>query len=402
MSKGYLQTKVDGEEAYIRMNSLDKLRNVDAVIFDCDGVLIDVRESYNRAIPETVAYVVKELTGFPFPKNLVSREIIHSFKKSGGFNNDWDLVYAILMFILCNLPESFQEVFKKYMSPNRYRHDPFRRFLYVKEGVRKEYTPRGLDAVVIKLEAGLKEFAEMFDVSGIASIEKRLVNLENVPRSCYGYYASVKRFLSHPGDVSESIITRVFEEVFCGPQLFRDMYKRVPRFYQGRGFIEDERVIVLPKTLDQLASILGKPNFGISSGRPLKLAKYTLKGLLEKFSPEALVFLGEVGTAERENVGEKGSAVNLGKPHPFSLLASSKGLEPFKFALYVGDSMEDVIMVKEANKLDSRFLSAGVYGCSDCKEELLRSFLKAGSDLLLPSVNELPVILKTLKEKETT
>ena len=384
------------------MDSLDKLRNIDAVIFDCDGVLIDVRESYRRTIPETVAYIIKELTGFPFPKNLVSREIIHSFKKSGGFNNDWDLVYAILMFILCNLPERFQEVFKKYVSSNRYRHDLFRRFIYVKEGIRKEYTPHGLDTVVIKLEGELKEFAEMFDVSGIASIEKGLVNLENIPRSCYEYYASVKRFLSYPGDVSESIITRVFEEIFCGPQLFRDLYKRVPRFYQGRGFIEDEQVIVLPRTLDQLASILGKPNLGISSGRPLKLAKYTLKELLEKFSSKALVFLDDIEATELENIGEKGLAVNLGKPHPFSLFASSKGLEPFKFALYVGDSMEDVIMVKEANRLDSRFLSAGVYGYSDCKEDVLRNFLKAGSDILLPSVNELPVILRTLKEKKTT
>ena len=57
-------------------------------------------------------------------------------------------------------------------------------------------------------------------------------------------------------------------------------------------------------------------------------------------------------------------------------------------------------MVKEANKLDSRFLYAGVYSCSDCKEEVLRNFLRAGSNILLPSVNELPVILKTLKGKK--
>jgi len=401
LSEGYLQTKVDGNEAYIRMDSLDRLRRIDAVIFDCDGVLIDVRESYNKAIPETVAYIIKELTGFPFPKNLVSREIIHSFRKSGGFNNDWDLVYVILMFILCNLPESFQEVFKKYVSLNRYRRNLFRRFLCVKEGVRREYTPHSLDSLVIKLESELKELAETLDVSGIASIEKGLANLENFPRSCYEYYASVKYFLSYPGDVGESIIARVFEENFCGPQLFRDMYKRVPQFYQGRGFVEDEQVIVLPQTLDQLASILGKRNLGISSGRPFKLAKYTLKGLLEKFSFKALVFLDRIKAAERENMREKGLAVNFGKPHPFSLFASSKGLEPFKFALYVGDSMEDVIMVKEANRLDSRFLSAGVYSCSDCREAVLRTFLKAGSDILVPSVNELPVVLKTLKEKET-
>lgn len=400
MSKGYLETKVNGKKAYIRKDSLDRLRDIDTIIFDCDGVLIDVRESYMKTIPETVAYIIKEITGFPFPKKLVSSEIIHSFKKCGGFNNDWDLVYAILVFILCNLTESFQEAFRKYVSSIRSRHNLFRRFRYVKEGIRNEYTPHGLDIVVYKLESKLKEFAEKLDASGIASIEKGLVNPENNSKSCSEYHASVNDFLSYPGDVGESIITRVFEEIFCGPQLFQDVYKLVPRFYQGRGFIENEQVIVLPQTLNQLVSVLSKPNLGISSGRSFKLAKYTLRGLLEKFSSKALIFLDDIEAAERENIGEKGLAVNLGKPHPFSLFAASKELEPFKFALYVGDSMEDVIMVKEANKLDSRFLYAGVYSCSDCKEEVLRNFLRAGSNILLPSVNELPVILKTLKGKK--
>lgn len=400
MNKGYLETEVDGKKAYILRDSFDRLRRIDTVIFDCDGVLIDVRESYMKTIPETVAYIIREITGFPFPKKLVSKTIIHSFKKCGGFNNDWDLAYAILMFILCNLTESFQEVFRKYVSSNRYRNNLFRRFRYVKEGIRNEYTPHGLDTVVFKLEGKLKEFAEKLDASGIASIEKGLVNHENNSLICSEYHASVKDFLSYPGDVGESIITRIFEEIFCGPQLFQEVYRLVPRFYQGRGFIENEQVIVLPQTLNQLVSILSKPNLGISSGRSFKLAKYTLKGLLEKFSSKALIFLDDIEAAEREKIGEKGLSINLGKPHPFSLFASSKELEPFNFALYVGDSMEDAIMVKEANKLDSRFLYAGVYSCSDCKEEVLHNFLRAESNILLPSVNELPVILKTLKGKK--
>jgi len=122
---------------------------------------------------------------------------------------------------------------------------------------------------------------------------------------------------------------------------------------------------------------------------------------LEAFNPKALVFLDDIQAAEREKMEKKGMAVDLGKPNPFSLFASSKEMEPFKFALYVGDSMEDMIMIKEAKRLDSRFLFAGVYDYSNYKEDMLHSFLKAGSEIVLPSVNELPIVLKVLKERGT-
>jgi len=55
------------------------------VIFDIDGVLIDVRGSYRRAIIETIAHE-HDAT--------VDQEIIDRFKLAGGFNNDWDLTTA--------------------------------------------------------------------------------------------------------------------------------------------------------------------------------------------------------------------------------------------------------------------------------------------------------------------
>jgi phosphoglycolate phosphatase-like HAD superfamily hydrolase len=87
----------------------------------------------------------------------------------------------------------------------------------------------------------------------------------------------------------------------------------------------------------------------------------------------------------------------LGKPNPFSLLQSSEGLKPFNYALYVGDAMEDALMVKEANRTTPCFLFAGVYGYSDCKDDVVRDFLAEGADAILPSVNELPAVLKTVK-----
>lgn len=397
LSKGYLQRGINGKKAYVKRESLDKLREADAVIFDCDGVLIDIRESYNRATPKTVACIIEELTGFRFPESLISKEIIYLFKRSGGFNNDWDLAYTILMCIFCKLPEDFQEALKRHMNINLHEKDVVNRFLAVKNGVRKEFDPIGLDKVMPKLGDTMKQLAKTSNLSGIASIERELMNPPNSSESFHEFCCAAKRLLSYPGGVGESLLTTTFEEIFCGPQLFRKVYNHEPRLYQGPALIENERVVFRPEAFDQLALVLEGSNFGIASGRAFPLAKHVLEGLLERFTSKALVFLDDIEVAERESERSKGQAVSLKKPNPFSLFQSSKGLKPFTFALYVGDSMEDAMVVKEANKIDARFLFVGVYGFSDCKNDVIRDFLKAEADLILPSVNELPIILKSVK-----
>jgi len=199
--------------------------------------------------------------------------------------------------------------------------------------------------------------------------------------------------------VGESLLTTVYEEIFCGPQLFKDLYGQKPRFYERKGLIENERVIIQPETLKRLVSILGGANFGIASGRQRKLTEYVLKEFLGGFDLEASVFLDDIEAAEREATRSKRIWANLKKPNPYSLLRSSEGLKPFRLALYVGDSMEDAMVVKEANRLDPRFLFVGVYRHSDCKEDVLKDFLKSEADIILPSVNELPELLEAIKEE---
>jgi HAD superfamily phosphatase len=55
------------------------------IIFDVDGVLVDVRESYQRTVLETV----KKLTG----RRVLRREL-HEWKNQPGFNDDWTLTHA--------------------------------------------------------------------------------------------------------------------------------------------------------------------------------------------------------------------------------------------------------------------------------------------------------------------
>src|SRR4051794_18783744 len=57
------------------------------LVFDMDGVLVDVTESYREAIAQTVEH---------FTGAKVAREKIQEYKNQGGFNDDWKLSHHIV------------------------------------------------------------------------------------------------------------------------------------------------------------------------------------------------------------------------------------------------------------------------------------------------------------------
>jgi HAD superfamily phosphatase len=60
---------------------------VNVLVFDMDGVLVDVSESYRETIQQTVAH---------FTGSRVSRETIQDWKNRGGWNDDWALSTAMI------------------------------------------------------------------------------------------------------------------------------------------------------------------------------------------------------------------------------------------------------------------------------------------------------------------
>ena len=65
--------------------------NADAVVLDIDGVLVDVEDSYRRAILESIERVYDRT---------IRKADIQQFKDAGGFNNDWELTYAAALYVL--------------------------------------------------------------------------------------------------------------------------------------------------------------------------------------------------------------------------------------------------------------------------------------------------------------
>jgi HAD superfamily phosphatase len=56
------------------------------IVFDMDGVLAEVTESYREAIVQTVEH---------FTGNRIARDLIQQYKNAGGWNNDWALSQKI-------------------------------------------------------------------------------------------------------------------------------------------------------------------------------------------------------------------------------------------------------------------------------------------------------------------
>ena len=89
---------------------------IKAILFDMDGVLVDVSKSYRRAIEETVYY----FTG----RRIHPREI-QSYKNQGGFNDDWALTRAIV--VDSGMEVSLQRVINEFQR--RYRGDDWSGFI---------------------------------------------------------------------------------------------------------------------------------------------------------------------------------------------------------------------------------------------------------------------------------
>jgi len=69
--------------------------SADVIVFDMDGVLVDVRASYRDCIIATV----ERLSG-----HTITHETIQEYKNRGGFNNDWLLSQRLCQDLGTSLP----------------------------------------------------------------------------------------------------------------------------------------------------------------------------------------------------------------------------------------------------------------------------------------------------------
>ncbi len=86
--QNYLRVSLGTRENHLAfLQALKEIIRPKIILFDLDGVLIDVNQSYLQAIRETVGF---------FSSNLPEWKEIQTQKQAGGFNNDWDLTCFLI------------------------------------------------------------------------------------------------------------------------------------------------------------------------------------------------------------------------------------------------------------------------------------------------------------------
>jgi histidinol-phosphate aminotransferase len=89
LMKGYLRISPGVRKENVELvKAINNLMPPEAILFDMDGVLIDVDMSYRMAIKKTAEFFVKEE---------ITSEEIQKYKDKGGYNDDWDLTEAIII-----------------------------------------------------------------------------------------------------------------------------------------------------------------------------------------------------------------------------------------------------------------------------------------------------------------
>ncbi|MGQ0606181.1 MAG: HAD family hydrolase [Candidatus Nitrosotenuis sp.] len=315
-----------GRGILIKKNTIKLINKADGIIFDCDGVLVNVSKSYDLAIRQTTALVLKKFANInSIP---ISSKIISGFKATGGFNDEVDVTYASILSLI----------------------------------------------VADKLDLDPKTFINTVinnaNSTGIISVEKFLDTL-NVDLS------DIRKKLDYPGPHSTNLLYKIFDQIFYGANLYRKIFHKQSQFKE-KGLIENDVVIVTKKLLDVLNKKF-QDNIAIVTGRGKKSTNYSLNQLFGRFNVDASVFL--------EDKPRK-----LAKPNPKSLIISINNLNS-TCCIYVGDSMEDLLMAKKARNLGKKTIFCGIYGTAENPNSKKRFFAKNKADMILESINLLPKAL---------
>ena len=304
-----------------------KVDEFDSIIFDCDGVLIDVTTSYDTTINKTISYVLKEIADITADTPLTN-EMLLKFKSTGGFNDEIDITYS---GVLC------------YIAAKKLKKNPTELILDILNNA---------------------------DDTGIAYIEGFLDKIDVD-------ISDIKSRLNYPSVEKNDLIHATFDQLFFGPKLYEKIFQKKSKF-SDKGFIENDNVIVTSALIEALKKKFND-KIAIVTGRGLDAISSSLKEILNQFNVESSVFLED-------------ESRDLAKPNPQSLIRAMKGLNS-KNCLYVGDSMEDMILAKKASELGFNATFCGIYGSSKLPEMKKKLFTEHNVPLILETINQLPDIL---------
>lgn len=211
---------------------------VDTVVLDIDGVLVDVSNSYRRAIVDSVQVVYGET---------IPKARVQLFKDAGGFNNDWVVTDAVALFVLAR-------------------------------------------------SAGLDSKLETF-TTAIEQAGRGLEGTKSVVRDRLdGETAATVLDRWDPDR-----LRTVFQQLYLGPETYRDLQGEEPDLYgesgsepgielPPEGYMANEPVLIDHETIKALDEDF---ELGVVTGRPRSEAKLAIDRVGLPVPPERLFALGD-------------------------------------------------------------------------------------------------------------
>ncbi len=324
------------------------------LIFDMDGVLIDVSGSYRETIRRSVRLFFRGADGYnDLPDPLFSLSDLARVKQSGGLNNDWDLTHYVIQ-LLCALIKIPQ------VSPD--------------DNVWHRYRETISNLDLTRLARYLKTTADPLN-----HLQQKYPEITN------DFIQSL-----YAGDVgSGNIIKQFFQEIYLGKNLFESTYGIAPKVYKGEGYIHKEGLLIEKPMLEAFLKI---NTLAIATGRPRAEAAFPLQkfGIGKYF---AVVFTLDDCLREEEHIfRSRGHKTSLSKPHPFMLDAIVQKIGPqVNPCYYVGDMPDDM---RAASRSKFQFHGIGITISTPDKPGLAEKLLQAGADHVVEDFQALKKLLK--------
>ena len=315
------------KEIFISDNISQKISKFDSIIFDCDGVLVDIRNSYDHAINKTISAIMKELFNDEIG-DIVTSKIHFGLKSVGGFNDEVAVVYAIVMTLAASKKSKIE--FEKLI----------------------------IDVINNANESGINSINDYFKEKNIDLTE-------------------IKSKLDYENSRKISYIHKIFNQLFYGPKLYEEIFNERSQFSQ-KPLIDLDSVVLDTDLMSKLKSRFDS-KIATVTGRGKFAFSYSMKNFLDDFDMENSVFLED-------------RPLNLAKPNPESLIESISKINS-KCSLYIGDSMEDLLMVQKCQELGHDVSFCGIYGSSDEPKLKYELFQKNNAPFILDSIQELPKAL---------